>query len=191
MTEQITLRKGDTLPKATLQLTQASPRNLDIVGVDTTADEFVIENDWTDLFTAGREFEVVKSTGNNDDYTVSGSSYDSGNDQTTITVKQDITDSTADGQITFEKRIPVNLSGASVKIYVYDTGKDDFIIDGDNVTLLDAAKGKIQYQFSSTQVEETGVFPGEIIATYSDGDLTFPNQGYIKIMITEDVQGGI
>jgi len=191
VTEQITLRKGDTLPEATLQLTQASPRNLDIIDVDTTADTFTIENDWTDLFTADREFEVVKTTGNNGDYTVTSSSYDSGNDQTTITVSQDITDSTADGEITFEKRIPVNLSGANVKIYVYDTGKDDFIIDGDNVTLFDAAKGKIRYKFTSTQVEETGVFPGEIIATYSDGDLTFPNQGYIKVMITEDVQGGI
>jgi len=190
MVEQVTLKKGDTLPEVELQLLQASPSNLPIKSVDTGNDQFVVNDDYTDTFTAQRVFEVVDSTGNNGDYTVTNSSYSSSNDETTINVEEDVTDSTADGEISFKPRIPVDLSGASVKFYVYDTGKDNLIIDGSNVTIENTSLGKIRYKFVSGDVEETGVFPGEFVATYSDGDLTFPNTGYLKVVINEDAQGG-
>lgn len=191
MTSQLTVKKGDTLPTAELVLQQKSPSNQSITGVDTGNNQFVIADDYTDTFNPGLEFEVVKSTGNDGFYTVSSSSYSSSNDETTITVEENVSDSTVDGEITFEKFIPVNLSGSSVKFYVYDTGKDNLIIDGDNATIENPEKGKIRYKFTSGQVEETGVFPGEFIATFSDGDLTFPNTGFIKVVVNEDVQGGI
>lgn len=191
MVEQITVKKGDTLPTAEAQLLQKSPSNFDIIDVDTTNDQFVVRDDQTDIFTGQREFEVINSTGNNGDFSVDNSGYSSSTDETTITVNEDVTDSTADGQITFDPRIPVDLSGADVKFYVYDTGKDNFIVDGQDVTIINANFGKVQYTFTSSEVEETGVFPGEFVATYSDGSLTFPNTGFLKIVVNEDAQGGI
>lgn len=191
MVEQVTLKKGDTLPEAEFQLMQASPSNLPIKSVDTVNDQFVVTDDYTDTFTSQRVFEVVESTGNNGEYTVTSSSYNNSNDETTINVTEDITDSASDGEITFKTRIPVDLSGASVKFYVYDPRKNQQIIDGANVTIENASLGKIRYKFTSNNVTETGVFPGEFVATFSDGDLTFPNTGYLKVVINEDAQGGI
>jgi len=70
-----------------------------IVGVDTSNEIFRISGDETARFSVGDTFEVSGSTGNDGTYTVSALNYDSGNDETDITVQEDVTDSTADGDI--------------------------------------------------------------------------------------------
>jgi len=85
---------------------------------------------------------------------------------------------------------PVDLSGADVKFYAYDSNTDKLIIDGEDVTITDAANGKVTYQYTQNDVEETGLFKAEFVAVYSDGDLTFPNNGYIPFIVNPDAQGG-
>lgn len=86
---------------------------------------------------------------------------------------------------------PVDLSGANVKFYVVNPVTDELLIDGETVTITDAANGKIRYQWTSGDTDESGVWKGEFVATYSDGDLTFPNTGFIPVIINEDAQGGL
>lgn len=191
MVEQVTYKKGDTLPEVEFQLMQKGPANLEIKSVDTSNDRFTVRDDYSDTFTPQREFEVVKSTGNNGEYTVSSRSYSSSNSETTITVNEDITDSTADGEISFASRIPVNLSGAAVKFYVYDKKRNNLIVDGEDVTIINSNLGIVRYKFKSSEVEDTGVFPGEFVATFSDGDLTFPNTGFLAVRVNPDAQGGL
>lgn len=191
MTQQITLKKGDTLPTVTFQLLQASPNDLTIRDVDTGNNSFTVRDDQTDIFTAQREFTVENSTGNDRRYTVNNSSYSNSNDETTVTVNENVADNTVDGDITFNQRIPVNISGASVKIYSYNNDKNEMLIDGDNVTIVNGDLGIIKYKFETSAVSDTGLFPTEFIVTYSDGDLTFPNNDYIALNVFEDAQGGI
>lgn len=75
-----------------------------IQSVDTSNDQFVVSGDFTSDFEEGGAVKVVDSTRGDDDtfYKVSDPSdvtYDSNNDETTITVVEDVTDSTVDGSL--------------------------------------------------------------------------------------------
>lgn len=69
-----------------------------IIGVNTTTEVFTIDGDYTSVFTAGVQFTVYGSTGNDGTWTVSSSALNGGD--TEITVTGDITDATVDGYIT-------------------------------------------------------------------------------------------
>jgi len=188
---ELVLKKGDRKPEAEVQLMQDSPSNFTITAVSTVNDTITVSQDRTRFFPADRTFQIVNSTGNNGTYTVSSSSYNTNNDETTVTVTGSITDSTADGETELGDRIPVNLSGGNVKFYVANTAIDEMVIDGEDCTILNATEGKIRYTWRSVDSDASGLFKGEFIATYSDGDLTFPNNGYIPVIINPDAQGGV
>ncbi len=70
-----------------------------ITDVDTGTETFVIAGDQTERFQDDDVFSVVGSTGNDGAYTVASTSYSEVNDETTVTVNEDITDATVDGTI--------------------------------------------------------------------------------------------
>lgn len=70
-----------------------------IVGVDTGTEELVIDGDQTERILVNDTLRIIDSTGNDGVYTVASRTYDSGDDETTITVNEDITDATVDGNI--------------------------------------------------------------------------------------------
>lgn len=86
---------------------------------------------------------------------------------------------------------PVDLSGANVKFYAVNPNTNDLLINGENVTIEDAAQGKISYQWTSGDTDEPGFWKGEFVATFSDGDLTFPNTGFIDVIVNPDAKGGL
>jgi len=86
---------------------------------------------------------------------------------------------------------PVDLSGANVKFYAVNPATNELLIDGEDVTIIDAANGEVQYQWTSGDTDQSGRWLGEFVATYSDGDLTFPNTGFIDVIINQDAQGGL
>lgn len=86
---------------------------------------------------------------------------------------------------------PVDLSGADVKFYAVDPTTNELLIDGENVTIVDAANGEVRYQWTSGDVDSYGFWKAEFVATYSDGSLTFPNTGFIDVIINPDAQGGL
>jgi len=69
-----------------------------VVGVDTSSDTITVDGDVASLLATGDIFTVTGSTGNDGEYTVDSTSYDSTNDETTITVKESVGDGTADGK---------------------------------------------------------------------------------------------
>ena len=88
----------------------------DIIGVDTVADTFTIDDDYQSYFPVGTQFIVEDSTGNDGIYTVQSVTLTAGD--TVITVDEDITDATADG-ILYIDHLPIAkaLSGGSSDAY--------------------------------------------------------------------------
>jgi len=85
-------------------------------------------------------------------------------------------------------RVPIDLTGSSIKFYVYDNQTDQLLIDGGSVTITDSTNGLIEYEWQDGDTQETGLHKGEFVVTYADGELTVPNDGFIPVKITEDLQ---
>lgn len=68
-----------------------------IVGVNQGSKIFTIDGNYMDQLEIGEIFTVSGSTGNDGDYTVLDVAYDSGNDETVVTVSEIIPDATVDG----------------------------------------------------------------------------------------------
>lgn len=86
---------------------------------------------------------------------------------------------------------PVDISGGDVKFYAVDPSTNELLINGENVTIVDATQGKIRYQWTSGDTDTSGFWKGEFVVTFSDGDITFPNTGFIDVIINPDAQGGL
>ncbi len=87
--------------KPEAELTWVGAQSHSVSAVSTANETFTVSGDVTTYMYVNQEFSVDGSTGNDGDYTVKSISYDSGADTTTITVDQDITDGTADGDIEY------------------------------------------------------------------------------------------
>jgi len=85
-------------------------------------------------------------------------------------------------------RVPIDLTGSSIKFYVYDNQTGQLLIDEGNVTITDSVNGLIEYEWQTGDTQETGVHKGEFVVTYADGELTVPNDGFIPVKIVEDLQ---
>lgn len=97
-----------------------------VVGVDTANDEFVVSGDRTDDFEEGGAVDISGSTGNDGIYKVLSQSdvtYDSNNDETTIAVVEDVTDSTADGDLNGWENIFRGFTSSQGKIVAEGTVK--------------------------------------------------------------------
>lgn len=70
-----------------------------VQAVSTANDEVEISGDLLDRISKGDLIKITGSTGNDGVYRVEAASYDSGSTQTVITVKGNIGDSTADGDV--------------------------------------------------------------------------------------------
>jgi len=70
-----------------------------VQSVDTTNDTFTVSGDQRRRTDLSSTIVVFKSTGNDGIYNPTNVSYDSAKNETTITVSEDVTDSTADGTI--------------------------------------------------------------------------------------------
>lgn len=102
-----------------------------IQAVDTANETFTVSGDKTQQFDSGDYFTVANSTGNDGQYSVSSVSLNSNND-TVITVNEDVTDSTADGEIQMGntddiiKTIVGSTVGISTNTRLNSPGSDDF-----------------------------------------------------------------
>lgn len=99
---EVTLTLADVQARVITALMSAAEipdHEASITAVDDSADTFTVGGDVTGLLATGEIITVTGSTGNDGDYTVDSTSYDSNNDETDITVKENVPDSTADGKI--------------------------------------------------------------------------------------------
>lgn len=153
---EITITSNDAQARlVTAMMTSAKIPDAEaaITGVDDTAGTFTVGGDVSALLATGDIFTVTGSTGNDGEYTVDSISYDSNNDETTITVKETISDSTADGKV---------IGVVEGMLFRNDIRKID------PPSLIVAPKGK-----ETNAIEQPGVFHVPAVVDTGIGDLTF------------------
>lgn len=75
-----------------------------VLDTDIVTDAFTIDGDQTSIFTAGREFDISNSTGNDGTYTVESSAYNSVTKRTTVETVEEVSSSVDDGLLTANYR---------------------------------------------------------------------------------------
>lgn len=171
-----------------------------IQDIDTANDIFTVVGDRTDELVEDQAIEVVKSSGNDDTYTISALNYDSNNNETDITVSEDVTDSTADGLI---------IPGGQAVFKVWEKDKTDAIInkvtvegtDSNGITITGTAtnqtqidnfgekflkvkRGYIESQSDADTIAEKYLVPG--LKDNGDDITTVPENGTVKTTVYSD-----
>ena len=83
---------------------------------------------------------------------------------------------------------PVNLTGATIKFSMRVKPAGTTKISLADATVADGGLGKAQYDFTALNTDTADEFEAEFQVTYSSGKIqTFPNDGYIPIIITDDI----
>lgn len=81
----------------------------------------------------------------------------------------------------------VDLASTTVRFHMRALGGTTVKVDA-AATVINANTGIVQYDWDAADTDTVGTFQGEFEVTYSDGSIeTFPNNGYIPIVITDDI----
>lgn len=81
----------------------------------------------------------------------------------------------------------VTVTGASVRFHMRAIGSTNVTVDAAAV-IVDAANGIVRYDWGAADTDTVGSYQAEFEVTYADGSIeTFPNDGFIKVKITDDV----
>ena len=81
----------------------------------------------------------------------------------------------------------VNLSGATVRFHMGRIG-DTRIVDAAATLLTDGTDGKMKYSWQAADTLSVGNYKAEFEVTFADLTIeTFPNGGYIDVLITPDL----
>ena len=67
-------------------------------------------------------------------------------------------------------------------------GEQTPTINKASITIVDATKGQVKYDWSSGQTSEVGTYKGELEVTWTSGvTQTFPADDYIKVIINKEL----
>lgn len=81
----------------------------------------------------------------------------------------------------------VDLSGGTVKFLMRRRAGLAALIDA-SAAVVNASLGQVRYDWGAGETATPGTYQGEFEFTNGDGKkLTFPNTGYISVVITDDV----
>jgi hypothetical protein len=81
----------------------------------------------------------------------------------------------------------VNISGATVRFSMRKIS-GEVVVSRAAATVVDATTGSVRYNWQAADTANAGAFQAEFEVTYSDDSVeTFPNDGYIPVIITDDV----
>jgi len=81
---------------------------------------------------------------------------------------------------------PVNLTGMTVNFAMRDKA-GNLILDR-QAEVTDYLNGKVSYEWQSGDTDTAGTMLAEFEASAGSSVFTAPNDGYIKVVITEDVR---
>jgi|TARA_R110000803_G_scaffold59993_1_gene119036 hypothetical protein len=80
----------------------------------------------------------------------------------------------------------INLTGASVKIFVKSLGGTLKV--NSTMVIVNASLGTIRYDWQAADTDTFGTYAIEFQATYSDGSIeTFPNTGSIAMTVVKEL----
>ena len=106
----------------------------------------------------------------------------------TFYIKQNDTRPELDVYLRDDKDRSINVTGATVKFSMRNAADKTVKINLGSVTTVSSTAGRIKYSFSAADTDTAGNFDGEFQVTFVGGQVeTFPNDGYIKVIITDDV----
>jgi len=106
----------------------------------------------------------------------------------TFYIKQNDTRPELDVFLRDDKDRTINITGAAVKFNMRNASDNTIKIDNGSVTTVSSTSGRVKYSFSAANTDTAGNFDGEFEVTFVGGQVeTFPNDGFIKVIITDDV----
>ena len=106
----------------------------------------------------------------------------------TFHIKQNDTSPTLDVFLRDDKGRIVSVTGATVLFHLRLASDLAAKITNGSVTLVDSGAGHVRYTFTAANTDTAGTYQGEFQVTFADATIeSFPNNGYIKVVITDDV----
>lgn len=82
----------------------------------------------------------------------------------------------------------VNLTDASVRFHMRTIGGTTTKVDADASIVSPNTSGIVQYDWAASDTDTVGSYQAEFEVTYGDLSVeTFPNNGYIRVEITDDI----
>jgi hypothetical protein len=84
---------------------------------------------------------------------------------------------------------PVNVTAAAVVFSMRVKPAGSVKVDEQECTIVTAGIGRVRYEWTATNTNTADEYEGEFQVTYANGKIqTFPNDGYIPIVITDDIE---
>ena len=81
----------------------------------------------------------------------------------------------------------VGIVGASVRFHMRTIGSSQVKVDATAV-IVDAEGGEVRYDWLAADTDTIGSYQAEFEVTYADASIeTFPNDGYIRVEIIDDI----
>ena len=172
-----------------------------ITAVDTTNEIFTVPGNVTNQLVVDQAILVNGSTGNDGTYTITNLNYDGGNNETDITVSEDITSSTADGQIipggqaifkSWEKdktdaiinKVKVEGTKPSDSTEVVGTAENTAQINNFGEKFLKVKRGYIETESEADTIAESYLVPGK--DDQGNDITTVPESGTVKTSVYSD-----
>lgn len=81
---------------------------------------------------------------------------------------------------------PTGLHDCTVILLIRDTGGDTLL--SAECSIIDAAQGRVEYQWQAGDTETVGVHRGEFRVIHPSGIATVPNRGHFLISVTENIR---
>ena len=83
---------------------------------------------------------------------------------------------------------PVNVTGATVKFSMRVKPAGTVKVDDQDAVVVTAGTGRVRYEWTAANTNTADEYEGEFQVTYANGKIqTFPNDGHIQIVITDDI----
>jgi hypothetical protein len=84
--------------------------------------------------------------------------------------------------------IAIDLTGATVRFHMREIGGNNAAVDADAQIVAPSASGIVQYDWDNGDTATIGSYQAEFEVTFAGGAIeTFPNSGYIRVEITDDI----
>ena len=106
----------------------------------------------------------------------------------TFFIKQNDTRPSLEVYLRDDKDRPVDITGATVVFNMRNAATDVAVVTNGTVAVISTSAGRGRYTFVAADTATAGTFDAEFQITFAAGGVeTFPNDGHIKIIITDDV----
>jgi len=83
--------------------------------------------------------------------------------------------------------VAINLTDATINFHMRTVGGETAVVDA-SASIVSAENGIVQYIWDAADTATVGSYQAEFEVTFAGGAVeTFPNNGYIRVEITDDI----